>query len=73
MEVLKKVVRRAPAVAVVFTESDAEGFPAESDVKSACEQFDISVARVAGGQEEVATAQFGIDALPALGMTYDLR
>ena len=72
MEVLKKVVRRAPAVAVVFTESDAEGFPAESDVKSACEQFDISVARVAGGQE-VASAQFGIDALPALGMTYDLR
>ena len=72
MEVLKKVVRRAPAVAVVFTESDAEGFPAESDVKSACEQFDISVARVAGGQEE-ASAQFGIDALPALGMTYDRR
>ena len=37
-------------------------------MKGACEQFDISVARVAG--QEVATAQFGIDALPALGM-YD--
>ena len=70
MDVLKKVVRRAPAVAVVLTETDAEGFPAESDVKGACEQFDISVARVAG--QEVATAQFGIDALPALGMTQPL-
>ena len=45
MDVLKKVVRRVPAVAVVFTETDAEGFPAESEVKGACEQFDISVAR----------------------------
>ena len=67
VDVLKRIVRRVPAVAVVFTETDAEGFPAESAVKAACEQFDISVARVAGA--EAAAAQFGLDALPALGKT----
>jgi hypothetical protein len=62
--VLKAVVRRIPAIVVVFTESADGGFKGETNVKDVCEQFDISLARVVG--KDVATSEFGLDTLPGI-------